>query len=108
MQRIRWKSRAILSRLASTSDCFAGQHASRPRRLYQRRIQLDLGSRQRLRDRTILLGRFCLLEKCAFIDSRHFAFGLEFNRGDLEPFANLLEADLSRGADLRWVVAGFR
>src|SRR2546429_4100146 len=78
------------------------------RRLNQRRIQLDVRSRQSLRHGTILLRRLRLFEKSCFIDAGHFAFGVEFNSRDLEAFANLLETDAGLRANSRRIVTGLR
>src|SRR5438128_2716807 len=77
-------------------------------RFNQRRVQPNVRSRQRLRYRTILLRRLRLFEKSLLINAGHFAFGVEFNRSDLEAFANLLETYIRLRANSRWIVTGLR
>src|SRR5207245_9624611 len=73
--------------------------------VHQLCIQFDINSRQRLRHGTILLRCLCVLEKSLFIDPRHFAFSVEFNRRDLESFANLLDTDVCIRADASRILA---
>src|SRR5205807_7363551 len=56
----------------------------------------------------IFLGRFCMIKKSALVDAGNFGFGIEFDRGDRESFANLLQTDTRVGADSCRLETGLR
>src|SRR5206468_3539836 len=67
----------------------------------QRSRKVYLGSGQRLRYGTVLLGLERIPLECRVVDARNLGLGLQLDPGDGEPFADLLELHLRARVDAR-------